>query len=163
MAGKLRYIIIGAIIVMLGMVGSAYYKALNNTYEVETVGFIDADNKELVAQGKAIYEEICASCHGQNLQGQPDWRVTTEDGMLPAPPHDASGHTWHHPGNLLFEITKFGGQKNAPKGFISAMPGFGDILSDREIWATLAYIKSRWPEKIRKRHTQMSERAKAQQ
>ena len=80
--------------------------------------------------------------------------------MLPAPPHDASGHTWHHPDQLLFEITKFGGQKNAPEGFISAMPEFGDILNDEEIWASLAYIKSRWPENIRKRHAQMSERMK---
>jgi mono/diheme cytochrome c family protein len=161
MSGKLNYIIIGAIIIMLGIVGNAYFSALNDGYEVETVGFIDADNQQLVAQGASIYEDTCASCHGQNLEGQPDWRTRTEDGLLPAPPHDESGHTWHHPGNVLFEITKFGGQKNAPEGFISAMPGFDDILSDRDIWASLAFIKSRWPEKIRKRHSQMVERMKA--
>ena len=30
------------------------------------------------------------------------------DGRLPAPPHDESGHTWHHPDAQLFAITKYG-------------------------------------------------------
>jgi mono/diheme cytochrome c family protein len=29
------------------------------------------------------------------------------------------------------------------------MPAFGDRLGDREIWAVLAFIKSRWPAEIR--------------
>ena len=38
-----------------------------------------------------------------------------------------------------------------PQGVKSGMPAYGDILSDREILAALAYIKSRWPSKIRRR------------
>jgi mono/diheme cytochrome c family protein len=30
------------------------------------------------------------------------------------------------------------------------MPAFGDKLSDDDIWAVLAYIKSRWPTEIRR-------------
>ena len=27
-----------------------------------------------LARGAAVYAEACASCHGANLEGQPDWR-----------------------------------------------------------------------------------------
>ena len=161
MAGKSNLILVGVIIVVLAIVGSVYVNVLTKEDEAPVIGWADPDDTQLVARGGAIYVRVCGTCHGEDLQGQTDWQLKTEDGMMPAPPHDASGHTWHHPDNVLFEITKFGGQKNAPEGFISAMPGFGDILSDSDIWASLAYIKSRWPEDIRKRHALMSERMKA--
>ncbi len=104
----------------------------------------DATNGEAVALGKTVYVENCAACHGLNLEGQPNWRTVQEDGTLPAPPHDDTGHTWHHSDQLLFDYTKLGGAGIAPPGFQSGMPGFGDTLSDREIWAVLSYIKSRW-------------------
>ena len=110
----------------------------------------------LVAQsalaGEGLYQEYCASCHGAELQGQPNWRVPNDDGTLPAPPHDASGHTWHHDDQMLFEYTKLGGQAYLDKigvsGFTSAMPGFGDDLTDAEIESILSFIKSSWPEHI---------------
>ncbi len=39
------------------------------------------------------------------------------------------------------------------------MTGFGEVLSDTEIRAVLAYIKSRWPETIRRRQAEISARA----
>jgi len=108
----------------------------------------DIADPELVALGTEIYAQNCASCHGVDLEGQPDWKSRLPDGGMPAPPHDASGHTWHHGDQLLFDITKYGGQAMAPPGFKSNMPGFGAQLSDREIWAVLAFIKSRWPAEI---------------
>ena len=120
----------------------------------------DADNPQQVALGKGVYAAQCASCHGVRLQGQPDWRGRNPDGTLPAPPHDASGHTWHHPDGQLFDVTKRGGQASAPPGFTSAMPGFGATLGDTEIWAVLAYIKSRWPRNIRSRQAAINQRAK---
>ena len=36
------------------------------------------------------------------------------------------------------------------------MPRFADILSDREIWASLAYIKSQWPGSIRDRQSHIN-------
>jgi hypothetical protein len=59
-----------------------------------------------VALNKALYAQYCASCHGVNLEDQPEWRERKPDGKMPAPPHDATGHTWHHPDNILFGITK---------------------------------------------------------
>jgi mono/diheme cytochrome c family protein len=97
-----------------------------------------------VALGAKIYAQHCASCHGANLEGQPDWRRRQPNGRMPAPPHDESGHTWHHPDEALFAITKNGIGAFAPPGYASGMPAFGGTLSDDEIWAVLAFIKSHW-------------------
>ena len=109
----------------------------------------DASDVELVTLGATVYTEHCASCHGRNLEGEPDWRRRRPDGTLPAPPHDATGHTWHHPDEHLFRITKEGPAAFVGKGYRSTMPGFAGVLDDREIWASLAYIKSRWPANVR--------------
>lgn len=104
-----------------------------------------------IVAGKEIYADYCASCHGVNLEGQANWRSPGADGRLPAPPHDETGHTWHHPDGLLFDYTKLGGKAlMAAKGieFDSGMPGFSDQLTDPEIYNVLAYIKSTWPERI---------------
>lgn len=115
------------------------------------------------ADGRALYLENCAACHGASLEGQPDWRRQNEDGTLPAPPHDASGHTWHHPDQMLFDYVTLGGEQTLQKmgitGVYSAMPGFADLLSDREIHDILAYIKSTWPEELREYQAHITENA----
>ena len=102
------------------------------------------------SDGAMLYQQNCASCHGSNLEGQPNWKQRKPDGKLPAPPHDVSGHTWHHSDQQNFEITKLGIEALV-SGYKSDMIGFGDKLSDDEIWAILDYIKSTWPEEIRAR------------
>ncbi|HEX4928119.1 MAG TPA: cytochrome c [Burkholderiales bacterium] len=104
----------------------------------------DASDATKVALGAKIYAQNCASCHGANLEGQPNWRRRLPSGRMPAPPHDESGHTWHHPDDVLFGITKYGVARYAPPGYQSDMPAFAAKLSDEEIWAVLAFIKSRW-------------------
>lgn len=116
----------------------------------------DAANPKMVALGRTVYAEHCAECHGKNLEGEPDWRTPKADGTLPAPPHDDSGHTWHHGDELLFRYTKEGGAAIAPPDFKSAMPAFGGALSDEQIWAALAFIKSTWPEPVRQRQESMN-------
>jgi len=105
-----------------------------------------------IGSGRVLYAEQCASCHGANLQGQPDWRASGDDGVFPAPPHDRTGHTWHHDNMLLFSYTRLGGQEALAErgimGFNSGMPGFADIMTDEQIWDTLAYIRSTWPENM---------------
>lgn len=117
----------------------------------------DAD---MVRRGREIYRAQCATCHGTDLRGQPDWRSRLPNGRLPAPPHDENGHTWHHPDKVLFELTKLGPAALVGGDYQSDMPAYKDILSDREIVAVLSYIKSRWPHRIRERHDQMNERAR---
>ena len=109
-----------------------------------------ADDLVVVQAGEKIYHTHCAACHGANLEGQPDWRIRDANGFLPAPPHDATGHTWHHADDLLFEITKYGpsvvvGDSN----YKTTMPIYKDVLSDDEIIAVLSFIKNTWPEEQR--------------
>ena len=67
------------------------------------------------------------------------------NGRVPAPPHDESGHTWHHPDRVLFGITKYGVAPNyAPPRYESDMPAFGGTLSDAQIRAVLEFTKNHW-------------------
>lgn len=116
----------------------------------------DASDPQLVARGAVVYQQSCMACHGANLEGQANWQRPNADGTLPAPPHDASGHTWHHSDRMLFEITKWGSAAVAGSSFKSAMPVYAGVLDDGDIWAVLAYIKSRWPPEI-----QAAQRARA--
>jgi mono/diheme cytochrome c family protein len=119
---------------------------------------INPQNARQVAQGFDIYHHHCASCHGNDLRGQPDWQSRKPNGELPAPPHDASGHTWHHQDEQLFAIIKHGMARFAPPGYKTAMPSYVGTLSDAEIKAVLAYIQSNWPQEIRDRRTEMLKR-----
>lgn len=119
----------------------------------------DSEDPERLALGQRVYSEYCAACHGANLEGEPNWRERRADGTLPAPPHDETGHTWHHPDAQLFAITKEGTAAFAPEGYQTNMTGFGGILSDEEIGAVLDYIKSRWPEQIRRQQADINRRA----
>ena len=118
-------------------------------------GRIPYKDAEAVAKGKAIYFAECASCHGSSLEGQVNWKQRDLNGYLPAPPHDASGHTWHHDDQLLFKLTKFGVQSIAGKEYKSNMPAFEKKLTDEQIWQVLAYIKSEWPKDLAERHTEI--------
>lgn len=115
-------------------------------------GAADPTDLAQVAFGGEIYRERCAVCHGADLEGQLEWKIRKPNGRLPAPPHDETGHTWHHPDEHLFRITKRGLKPPlAPDGYQSDMPAFADVLTDAEIWAALAYIKSRWTPRTRAR------------
>lgn len=105
-----------------------------------------------IGGGKVLYKEHCASCHGPNLEGQPNWRSLNDDGTLPAPPHDETGHTWHHDNQMLYDYTALGGAgalaERGITNFKSAMPGFADVITEEEIWDILAYIRSTWSKRI---------------
>ncbi|MBV8574924.1 MAG: cytochrome c, partial [Acetobacteraceae bacterium] len=107
--------------------------------------FADASDVEIVMRGKLIYAGRCASCHGRYLQGQPLWQLADQYAGRRAPAHDETGHTWQHPDEDLFEMTKYGRFASAPAGSKSYMPAFRYELSDRDILAALAFIKGRWP------------------
>lgn len=124
---------------------------------------LQPDDRAVLELGRKVYAAQCASCHGARLEGQPNWQQRDAQGLMPAPPHDASGHTWHHTDELLFRITKHGVAKAANlKDYVSAMPAFEGTLSDAEIVAALSWIKSQWPAEIRRKHDALNERAAAQ-
>ncbi|MGC2856415.1 c-type cytochrome [Novispirillum sp. DQ9] len=131
------------VVAVVGLLGVGY---MVRPGDDPAQGLADPTDAAQVAAGKEVYARHCASCHGADLAGETaDWRTRKASGSLPAPPHDASGHTWHHPDQQLFAITKRGIAPFAPEGYVSDMPAFGGVLSDAEIWAVLAYIKSTWP------------------
>lgn len=115
------------------------------------------DDARLLALGQQVYQARCASCHGARLEGQPDWRRRNASGQLPAPPHDASGHTWHHADAVLFDITKYGVAKMAKlTDYNTLMPTYEGVLSDEEIVAVLSWIKAQWPPEVRAKHDQIN-------
>lgn len=150
---QLTFVISG--LVVIGLAGGWFYWSKNGPVTVE----IDYQDADAVALGKNLYAQHCASCHGANLEGQFNWRKRQPNGRLLAPPHDATGHTWHHKDQHLFAITKFGTAAVVGGKYETDMRGYKDILTDREILAVLAYIKSTWPRKIRERHDDIKRRA----
>jgi mono/diheme cytochrome c family protein len=118
----------------------------------------DPNDSALIARGKMVYAEHCASCHGANFEGQPNWRKRLPNGLLPAPPHGATGHTWHHPDSQLFSMVKNGTAAMLP-GYETDMPAYKDILSDADIWAVLFFIESTWPPDIRERQQRLNRQA----
>jgi mono/diheme cytochrome c family protein len=117
----------------------------------------DVAPREVLEQGQAVYQAHCASCHGAEGEGQPDWKSPGPDGVYPAPPHDSSGHTWHHADADLIEIIQRGGQAVYGSASLrSGMPPFGDVLTDQEIVAVLALIKTFWDEEERAYQEQLN-------
>lgn len=143
-------VVVGALALALALAGCDWLGS-------RPAGMLRADDPQLLATGRTIYQARCAACHGARLEGQPNWRERNAAGLLPAPPHDASGHTWHHPDPLLFDITKFGTARAANlKDYDSAMPAFEGVLTDAEIIAVLSWIKSQWPQDIREQQEEVT-------
>ncbi|MCW5719495.1 MAG: cytochrome c, partial [Bauldia sp.] len=86
MSGKLWWI--GAVAVAIAASGFFVFRA--------SVAAAD------LRAGQTLYLANCASCHGVDLEGQPNWQTPLADGRFPAPPHDETGHTWHHSDAQLF-------------------------------------------------------------
>ena len=118
------------------------------------------NDASLVSLGQKIYLQNCASCHGVKLEGQKNWQTRDDEGYLLAPPHDETGHTWHHNDEYLFLMTKYGIEKIIGKKYPNNMPVYEDILSDKEIIAVLSFIKSSWPKKIQEIHNNINRRSK---
>ncbi len=98
-----------------------------------------------ISRGEEVYQKYCAACHGVNLEGQPDWQNPLPDGSFRAPPHDSSGHTWHHSDQLLLEIIAEGSNPL----FGGTMQGFAEVLDSQDRLAVLEFIKSHWGEEQR--------------
>lgn len=127
------------------------------------VGLFPYRDKAAVTRGAALYAENCAACHGAGLEGEADWRARNADGSFRAPPHDETGHTWHHPDAQIFAITKFGTEAVTGGAVTSAMQGFEGALNDDDILAVLGFIKAQWPNEIIERHNALNRRYEASQ
>lgn len=157
LSGRVRIsLVLVGLLVVAAVAAVVYWRADQGP----STAALDPDDSEKVAFGRQVYEKECASCHGAKLEGQPDWRIRLANGRLPAPPHDESGHTWHHPDQLLVELTKFGPAAVVQTEYETDMPAYEGLLSDDEIVAVLSFIKSTWPEHVRARHDDINARSK---
>jgi len=106
-------------------------------------------NEETLQLGQVVYEQSCAECHGIDGEGQlpDDPMKPDETGRFGAPPHNGDGHTWHHDDDLIIQIINEGGMGTADSFY--PMPAFGKMLTQEEIGAVVAYIKTFWTEEQR--------------
>ena len=103
----------------------------------------NADDPQQVSAGRDLYAAQCAACHGKELQGEFAWRIPSTDGRIKAPPLGPMGHTYEHSDEALQAMIANGA------GVSEFMPRFAGRLSETEIWAVLAYVKSTWPLALR--------------
>ncbi|WP_028601092.1 c-type cytochrome [Ottowia thiooxydans] len=157
---KMKPLALGAAgVLALVLAAGATYFSLNASKQQVTASLhsLRPDDPHVLQVGAKIYAQQCAACHGAKGEGQPNWRDQGPDGQLPAPPHDPSGHTWHHPDEQLFAITKHGlAQLIKQPGYRTAMPIYSGILNDDEIVAVLSWIKAQWPPEIRRSHDEIN-------
>lgn len=105
---------------------------------------LDAD---AVRAGATVYRLHCASCHGIRGEGAPNWKRPGAGGVYPPPPHDSTGHTWHHPDGLLYRIVALGSAEalgDTAHEERYGMPAFDGKLSGHEIRAVVTFLKVRW-------------------
>lgn len=158
MTAKTRNLLIFIVVLIVASVAFTVFHLSRDRHSGSDLA-LAPDNRAVVMLGERIYQAECAVCHGADLEGQENWRERGADGRLPAPPHDVTGHTWHHPDKVLFELTKQGPAALVGGDYESDMPGYDGALSDAEIIAVLSFIKSRWPPEIQRRHDQINAQA----
>ena len=154
--GSLKLLLLSGVITVLVGVVIYYFSTPEKSAESHISPM--ADDLAVIELGESVYAQNCASCHGADLEGQANWKQRESNGYLPAPPHDETGHTWHHSDEYLFYITKYGIEELIGKKYPNNMPAYKDQLTDDEIIAVLSYIKSVWPERIQKQHDSINAR-----
>jgi mono/diheme cytochrome c family protein len=132
------------LLAIVGLVGCA--SSGSNSSQTGSAG--DGSSQPLdqaqVERDQAVYQSSCAQCHGANGEGDPLWQQRNPDGTYRPPPHDPSGHTWHHSDGILFKVVQGGGAVYESSNFQSRMPAFGEHRDSEEIKDVITYIKSLW-------------------
>lgn len=106
-----------------------------------------------VDEGRRLYDRLCASCHGTDGVGDPNWRQRDHEGMFPPPPLNGTAHAWHHSLPQLRQTILQG----SPAG-LGRMPPWKDQIDDGQATAIIAFFSSLWPERVYQAWAQMSAR-----
>ena len=112
----------------------------------------NSNSKEMMItqSGADLFKKHCAPCHGNDAAGQdpsqPSGGYDAEMNRI-APALNGTGHSWHHPPELIYEYIEKGSIDET-----SPMPSFGSILKGDDIKAIIAHINSLWPDEIIERY-----------
>ena len=109
-----------------------------------------------VGKGEQLYVANCQVCHGGATGGSM---------MDLPPPHNANGHTWHHSDRQLTDIVLNGSgemgemmrQMMGASADTPRMPAWKGTLTEADVAAILAYIKTWWTEEQRQWQARVSE------
>lgn len=127
---------------LFGVVALAFLACGSDTTDINESGYPVLPTDDLVQVGQPLYQQNCASCHGDS---------DTRPPVPFAPPHTDEGHTWHHPDRNLVDWILDG----VP--LATAMPEFRGQLSEEEVRAVVAYIKTFWPSRIQNQQIEGSQ------
>jgi mono/diheme cytochrome c family protein len=111
-----------------------------------------SSDPDVLALGSRLFEQNCSPCHGQQAVGENPatpmggWKVGV--GQV-APALNGTGHAWHHPPSYHVHIIRDGSTLEG-----SRMIGWGNHMSDFEIFAVIAYFQSLWPPHIKAAYQQ---------
>ena len=95
------------------------------------------------SEGKQLYGQYCAACHGPDAASTPQWRKPDDNGNYPPPPLNGTAHAWHHPLSVLDMVIRDGGQ---PLGGV--MPAWGSVLSFQQRMSIVASFQTYWSDDI---------------
>ncbi len=106
-------------------------------------------DSEQITQGRVYYEETCAKCHGISGEGMfPEAPLEPDaSGRYGAPPHNSTGHTWHHTDELLLRYVLEGGFADLSNFY--PMPRWDDLYDREKAALIIAYIKTMWTDEQR--------------
>lgn len=93
-------------------------------------------SQDAIRAGEARYQKDCSLCHG--VRGHGDGVQARSLSPAPSDLRNLSGQR-SEPGYWFFRI-KEGGKAEPLARPRSAMPAWGDHMSDREIWEIVAYL-----------------------
>ncbi|MDZ4770551.1 MAG: cytochrome c [Chloroflexota bacterium] len=129
--------------------------AVRPTDAPERAAMIAADSNLQAAE--RIYNLRCAHCHGYAGEGQLLSTVpnTQQLGLHTVPPHDATGHTWQHPSQLIRQVL-LNGIQNPLNHY--PMPPFEGVVTDEEIDQLIAYMALWWTDEQRVWQEQVTQR-----
>lgn len=128
------------VIVMLAMVSTTHAADLLE----------QPQDAEPIRAGRVIYQQSCATCHGAQGEGAPNWQLPNAQGEMPAPPHNEAGHTWKHADGMLYQIIQQGWRDPFNKTKRLTMPPFAGKLTPTQTRDVIAYLKTLWTSEQRR-------------
>ncbi|MFQ6023847.1 MAG: c-type cytochrome [Acidiferrobacterales bacterium] len=102
-----------------------------------------APDPKAVVLGNKLYEKHCQVCHQKDGVGENPipWSIRNPE-YLTAMPLNETSHAWHHSDEELVKMIREGLRRT------NRMPAWKSVLSEKEAYDIVSYIKSLWSPRI---------------